>query len=120
MVRALYGRVRFHLCRGWQEGRLLKSAFHKGNGMIRSISFGLLALALCAGAPALAAEDPTFRIEFKDGAVRPREIEVPANVRIRLELVNAGETPAEFESLELKKEKVLAPNTSSVLVIRTL
>jgi hypothetical protein len=88
--------------------------------MFRSIAFGLLALALCAGAPASAAEDPTFRIEFKDGAVSPREIEVPANTRIRLELVNAGESPAEFESLELKKEKVLAPKTSSVLVIRTL
>src|SRR3954447_19439277 len=94
---------------GLARRALTKSAFHEGNRMIRSISFGLLAFALCAGAPALAAEDPTFRIEFKDGVVTPREIEVLANTRIRLELVNAGETPAEFESLELKKEKVLAP-----------
>lgn len=77
-------------------------------------------LALGAGVPAFAQEDPTFRIEFRDGEVSPREIEVPANTRIRLDLHNLGETPAEFESLELKKEKVLAPKTSSVLVIRTL
>lgn len=88
--------------------------------MFRSFLFGLLALAAFAGAPARAAEDPTFRIEFKDGEMSPREIVVPANTRIRLELVNLGETPAEFESLELKKEKVLAPKSSSVLVIRTL
>lgn len=88
--------------------------------MLRLFSFALVALALVAGAPARAAEDPTFRIEFKDGEVSPREIVVPANTRFRLELHNVGETPAEFESLELKKEKVLAPKTSSILVIRTL
>jgi hypothetical protein len=93
--------------------------------MFRTVACGLLALAVIAGASlridgARAAEDPTFRIEFKDGAVTPREIIVPANARIRLELVNTGDTPAEFESLELKKEKVLAPKASSVLVIRTL
>lgn len=78
-------------------------------------------VAFLAGIPAAsAAEDPTFRIEFNDGEMSPREIEVPAGVRIKLELHNLGETPAEFESLELKKEKVLAPKSSSSLIIRTL
>jgi heme/copper-type cytochrome/quinol oxidase subunit 2 len=67
-----------------------------------------------------AAEDPTFRIEFKDGVVTPRRLEVPAGKRIVLELVNSGTTPAEFESKELRKEEVLAPGTTSSLVIRTL
>ena len=80
----------------------------------------LLALAVFTGTPASAQEDPTFRIEFRDGEMSPREIIVPANTRIRLDLHNLGETPAEFESHELKKEKVLAPKTSAVLVIRTL
>lgn len=80
----------------------------------------LVALGLSAASALRAADDPTFRIEFKDGDVTPRELVVPANTRIRLELHNLGETPAEFESLELKKEKVLAPKSSSVLVIRTL
>jgi hypothetical protein len=66
------------------------------------------------------ADDPIFRIEFKDGTLTPRRLEVPANQRFSLELHNLGETPAEFESRELRKEKVLAPATTSVLVIRTL
>ena len=66
------------------------------------------------------AEDPTFRIEFKDGVVTPKRIEVPAKVRIVLELVNSGSSPAEFESKELRKEKVLAPGSSSSLVLRSL
>jgi hypothetical protein len=79
-----------------------------------------LAVALAFTAPTFADDDPVFRIDFKDGVVTPLRLEVPAHRRFALELHNLGETPAEFESLELRKEKVLAPGTSSVLVIRTL
>lgn len=65
-------------------------------------------------------EEPTFRVEFRDGAVTPLRLEVPAKRRFRLELHNLGQTPAEFESRELRKEKVLAAGTVSTLVIRTL
>ena len=82
----------------------------------------ILALAplLALGKPAFAAEEPTFAIEFKDGSVTPTRIEVPAKTRFRLELKNSGKTAAEFESNEMKKEKVLAPGTTSSLIIRTL
>ena len=87
----------------------------------------LLLVGLAATAALLAAatygrseEDPIFRIEFKDGVVTPLRLEVPAKRRFKLELHNLGQTPAEFESRELRKEKVLAPGTSSTLVIRTL
>ena len=73
-----------------------------------------------AAAPAHAQDDPTYRLEFRDGAITPSRLEVPANTRFRLELINQGKTPAEFESKELKKEKVLAAESESVLVIRTL
>lgn len=69
---------------------------------------------------ARAEEEPLFRIEFNDGKVTPQRLEVPAKTRFRLELHNLGKEPAEFESKELRKEKVLAPGTSSILVIRTL
>lgn len=82
---------------------------------------GFIAAALVlAPAVAQAEEEPTFRIEFKDGAVSPQLIEVPANTRIRLELANIGLSPIEFESVELRKEKVVAPGTTSILVIRRL
>lgn len=84
------------------------------------VVFWLAASGLVASHPARAEDDPTFRIEFRDGVVTPTRLEVPANRRIRLELHNLGQTPAEFESRELRKEKVLAPGTSSILVIRTL
>lgn len=86
--------------------------------MLRAV-FAALIIAL-APVAALAEEEPTFRIEFKDGAVSPDRIDVPANARFRLELANVGLSPIEFESLELRKEKVVAPGTTTVLVIRTL
>lgn len=86
---------------------------------------GLLFAGLCVATAlhtgiARADEEPTFRIEFRDGVVVPQRLEVPANRRIRLELHNLGQTPAEFESRELRKEKVLAPGANSTLVIRNL
>lgn len=83
----------------------------------------MLALLFClfaVSAPARAEEEYSFRIEFRDGTIEPLRLEVPAKSRIRLQLVNLGDTPAEFESTELRKEKVLAPKSESVMVIRTL
>jgi hypothetical protein len=86
---------------------------------LRSVTALAIACLAFAGLPALA-DDPTFKIELKDGVITPLELEVPANTRIRLEVSNTGTTPAEFESVELKKEKVIAPGNSSVVVIRNL
>jgi hypothetical protein len=81
----------------------------------------LAALFLVSGAAITRAEEePVFTIEFKDGNIAPERLEVPANRRFQLQLRNNGDTPAEFESNELRKEKVLAPKTTSILVFRTL
>jgi hypothetical protein len=67
------------------------------------------------------AEDlPVFVIEMKDGVIAPLRLEVPANRAFKLELRNTGTTPAEFESIELHREKVLAPQSTSFIVFRNL
>lgn len=88
-------------------------------GRFAAILFGPLFLTTGA-AIAWAEEEPVFTIEFNDGTVSPLRIEVPANRRFQLQLRNNGVTPAEFESSELRKEKVLAPKSTSILVFRTL
>lgn len=82
--------------------------------------FALVGFLLALMPLARAEEEVTFRITFKDGVISPSRLEVPAKTRLRLELINEGQKPAEFESKALRKEKVLAPGTSSVMVIRTL
>ncbi len=81
--------------------------------------FVLLAAAIVAVGPAHAA-DPVFRIVFEDGKMTPSRIEVPADTRFELELVNNGKTPAEFESLPLRKEKVIAPGVTTSMIIKGL
>lgn len=84
----------------------------------------LAAVASAAGAALVTAaradEMPVVAIEMKDGAITPLRLEVPANRTFKIELRNSGTTPAEFESLELHREKVLAPQSSSFIVIKTL
>jgi uncharacterized protein (DUF58 family) len=82
--------------------------------------FPAFVLFVSGAAISRAGEDPIFKIEFQDGKVVPQRLEVPANRRFQLNLVNSGDTPAEFESNELRKEKVLAPKSASLLVFRTL
>jgi Cupredoxin-like domain len=90
-------------------------------GLGRSAAILFATLFLTTGAAiAWAEEEPVFTIEFNDGTVSPLRIEVPANRRFQLLLRNNGITPAEFESSELRKEKVLAPKSTSILVFRTL
>jgi hypothetical protein len=84
----------------------------------------LLAIAALAAifvTAAAGAEDmAVFAIEMKDGAIKPLRLEVPANRTFKIELHNIGTTPAEFESVELHREKVLAPQSSSFIVFKNL
>jgi len=81
---------------------------------------GCLLVVLAVAAPAAAEDDPVFRIEFNDGTMTPARIEVPADTRFELQLVNLGKTPAEFESVPLRKEKVIAPGVTTTMVIKYL
>jgi hypothetical protein len=65
---------------------------------------------------AMADDMPTIKLLMKDGRLYPETLEVPAMTRFRLEVRNEGPGAAEFESLELKKELVLAPGVTRNLV----
>lgn len=81
----------------------------------------VLGAALLAAAGAASAADAhTVTLVAKDGRFEPATLEAPAGTRIRIEIENAGDTPIEFESTPLRKEKVLAPGARSVVVIQPL
>jgi hypothetical protein len=87
--------------------------------MYRFITWLTTALLLCP--LALQAQDlPSFNLTIKAGRFYPETLEVPANTKFRLLLKNEGPGPEEFESIELRKEKVLAPGVSSFLIIQPL
>lgn len=82
---------------------------------------GLFGLSILFAANTLYAADlPTFKLEMKDGVLSPAKIFVPAAQKIKIEIHNAGQSAAEFESVQLRKEKVLAPGAQSFVVIAPL
>lgn len=83
-----------------------------------------LALATLIGAgwlaplqAARADEMPVYTLTFKaDGTFAPTRLEVPAG-RFKIILVNESTEAVEFESLPLRKEKVLGPGVTSFVVL---
>ena len=68
----------------------------------------------------LAQDMPTFNLVIRAGYFHPATLEVPANTKFRLLIKNEAPGAEEFESVELRKEKVLAPGASSFLVFQPL
>ena len=78
------------------------------------LSLGLLAM------PVLAEDLQVFKLVAKGGRFNPTVIEVPAGKRFKIEISNEGPGAIEFESRDLKQEKVLAPGAKSFVVINSL
>lgn len=88
---------------------------------LHRISAWLVAAVLgTAGVAVHAGDLPTFKLDMADGKVNPARIEVPAGKRIKIEIRNSGKGAVEFESVQLRKEKVLAPGADSFVVIAPL
>ena len=79
----------------------------------------LIALATLA-LPALAQEMPVYKIVARDGKLEPATIEVAAGQRFKLEVTNESKKAIEFESKDLKQEKVIAPGATTSFVISPL
>jgi hypothetical protein len=91
----------------------------QGLPAVLALALPLLA-ALAAPLPARADELPTFDLVIRAGRFVPDTLEVPAKVKFRLRIHNEGPGPEEFESTELRKEKVLAEGASSFLIFQPL
>lgn len=79
-------------------------------------------LVLCALSYSLSlyAADQEVEIVIRDHLFFPSMIEVPANQKIRLLIINEDPTPEEFESYELNREKVIPGNSRTVIFIGPL
>jgi hypothetical protein len=86
---------------------------------MRNLFVLLSAAAVIALAPvSLRAQD--FTITIKDHKFTPSELKVPANKRLQIEVVNDDPTPEEFESHEMKVEKVIPGKSKGIVRIGPL
>ena len=77
-----------------------------------------VALAIASLPAALRAQD--FTITIKNHRFTPAEIKIPANKRVQITVVNDDPTPEEFESREMKVEKVIPGKSKGVVRIGPL
>ncbi len=86
---------------------------------MRFLSTLVLAVtALVAGAPgkhADAADPVTITLTIKDHQFSPANVTVPAGQRFRIQVTNQDSTPEEFESHDLKVEKIVAAGATVIL-----
>jgi hypothetical protein len=79
------------------------------------------ALWLAAGAQLAAAEELlAIKLTARNGRFYPETIEAPAGTRFKIVVTNEGPGPEEFESIELRKETVLAPGVTRAVVFAPL
>lgn len=66
------------------------------------------------------AATPTVEVRIENHIFVPDIIEIPANQKVRLMVVNADPTPEEFESYELNREKVIAGGRKAAIFVGPL
>lgn len=66
-----------------------------------------VAVVVTSGAYAQTSDNPTLII--RNNRFEPSEIVIPPDTKVKLTVRNEDSTPEEFESHDLKREKVIAP-----------
>ena len=77
---------------------------------------GAVALALALVATGAWGQDVVIRLIIKDHKFTPTTIEAPAGQKFKLVVKNEDLTPEEFESHDLKREKVI-PGGGEIIVL---
>lgn len=84
-------------------------------------SLPLLLIGLAAGLPAAsAAADDSYTLTIKDHRFEPTQLDVPAGKKLKLLVQNLDPTPEEFESHDLKREKIIPGKGQALISIGPL
>jgi plastocyanin len=88
--------------------------------MLLARAFLVSCAVVLGSAPALAQDKDTFTLTIKDHKFQPEELQVPAGRKIKLVVKNLDPSAEEFESHDLKREKIIAGNGQATLSIGPL
>jgi hypothetical protein len=94
------------------------------NNWMRSMRYAVLTLGIILTSllalTAQAAEAPSFTLILRDQRFEPAELQVPPDVKIELVVRNLSSRPAEFESNDLHREKIVSAGREVKLFIGPL
>jgi hypothetical protein len=90
---------------------------------LRSLSRPLrliITLPIFVNSASAAAEVPVYEIVIQNHLFEPSKLVIPAATKVKLLIVNNDDTPEEFESYELNREKVIMEKSKMVIFIGPL
>jgi hypothetical protein len=79
------------------------------------VSLGTVAGLMLLTDVAARADESAAQLTIRNHQFEPVELRIPANTKVKLVIRNADPTPEEFESLELRREKVV-PGGQEILI----
>ena len=65
-------------------------------------------------------QEAGFTLTIEEHQFSPTRLEVPANAKVKLIVRNSDPTPEEFESTELRREKVIPGGTEGIIYVGPL
>ena len=102
------------------EERLKAPGTARDDAIMRTRNLIVAAVLAVVSAPALAADDIERSIVIKDHRFEPAEVRVPAQQHIKLVIDNQDATPEEFESHDLRVEKIVPGNSTATVRVGPL
>ncbi len=86
------------------------------------IEIGIITIALLIFSPSIAISEDEFEIELviRNHVFEPSEIEAPSGQKIKLVVLNTDDTVEEFESFDLKREKIVPPGSKINIILAPL
>lgn len=85
------------------------------NTILKLLAFALF---LTVAQPAMAAEE--YKLVIKDHKFVPKTLEIPSGQKVKIVIDNQDPTPAEFESYELNREKIINGNSKGIVFVGPL
>ncbi|GAC1342523.1 MAG: cupredoxin domain-containing protein [Acetobacteraceae bacterium] len=82
--------------------------------LLSAVTIGVL-----MGRPA-AAEGSVYNLGIRNHRFSPTQIDIPANAKVRLVIRNEDASPEEFDSTQLRREKVIPGGSEAVIYIGPL
>ena len=93
---------------------------HNNNQKVLYVILSFLFLSGCFISFFAQANKNEFTLELKDHLFYPAEIHIPANKKVKLVIYNRDNTPEEFDSFDLNREKVIFPQRKAVIFVGPL
>ena len=83
------------------------------------IKMGLV-LGVALNSIAALAELAEYRIDIRDHQFLPNVLEIPAGQKVRIVVHNQDQTAEEFESYDLRREKIIPGNSKAIIYVGPL